>query len=542
MSEKRTKKSISLKIWPFGKEDVAKLYWVDHPYKDVEGNWKVAIYFKRIPDNAIRRCDVDWGTLPILRIGRLFKAGKVLLDEKELSNGYQKYYSSHESVFSFKKQKFECKIGEYEIAALDGGRHKVVRNAFFAQVGKTSIHIPVIEVIRAMLAKNRRLVYGILQPNSLDHYYVVRIDPKDPKYVSMDFSKDYPSDLLTKGHIRHLLWLSTDKMANNSWNEVYKSILDPANKGIYFDFPYLYNYQIRARFRQDSNIIRIEEILSVKSQALGFKWIDVVSPYFRILGNSSSSKRKKVIRVDDEDEVIIESSAAGVKKTEKVIDIPVSGHVFEDNPVVNRVPYGSKNTTGGSGGETERVVVNTKGPVSAADIGGKQTVLGLEFREHNQPTEKLSGDIDVFINILLAMEKRYVNDLNVFYRVGNLPEGSKGRKFFKLDDGVTPRKYVFAEVIFKNGSSVYLIEVERNGKALSTIMLSNNGGHEKEVLISAVNKILESLVDNNGVWDNGVFNTFENMGIGSQRYHHTHMERNVWELADRLYDKLINQP
>jgi hypothetical protein len=167
-----------------------------------------------------------------------------------------------------------------------------------------------------------------------------------------------------------------------------------------------------------------------------------------------------------------------------------------------------------------------------------KTITGVEFKEPDYLIEKFNGDIGIFLAVLKAIIERY-KDIKVTYSVGNLPEGSKKGRFCKLEDGITPRKYAFAEVIFNNFTSIYLVEIERCSIA-STIPLMDNWGCGKEILNSVVNRILESLVDNNGNWDNKVFDALGNIGIGNQRFHHTSMNRKIWELADKLMGKIVN--
>ncbi len=39
MLNKKNKYSIPWKDWPFAKDTIAKLYWIDHPFKNKKGNW-----------------------------------------------------------------------------------------------------------------------------------------------------------------------------------------------------------------------------------------------------------------------------------------------------------------------------------------------------------------------------------------------------------------------------------------------------------------------------------------------------------------------
>jgi len=535
MKNKRVKKSIALKVWPFKKDDIAKLYWIDHPYLDSDNNWKMALYFKKVPDNEIRRCDVDWGTLTILRIGRLYKAGKLLFNEDEIKADYIRYVNKKVKVFHFDNQ-FECKEGKYEITTSDGSKHSVVMNAFSISDGDISFHIPVIEVVRSILTKNRKLLYAILQPNSLDYYFLLEKDIRYPDKILINFSKEYPIDLLTDKHVKHLIWLSTNINANVSWNEVYKSLIKATNNGISFPFPFINNYEIEARFRQDGNIIRIEEILSVKGEKLGYKAISMNSPRLHAVSNSSEGRKKTIIKIDDEDELVINPNSAGARKLETIVDIPIAEHEFEDNPIINRIYAGKIKNRTAITDDTERVLIDPSEIVSTGDIGGQGSSVGLEYREQEATQQKFDGEFGEFILILKAMDKKYT-DINTKITVGELPTG---KKFCKWDDGVTPRKYLIAEIRFNKKLPFYLIEIERLGKTLSTLLLLSLIGYDEAWWDNVFDKVVTALVNNNGAWDIKVNDELELLGVRNERFHHTHVSRTVPEMADKMYEKLIN--
>ncbi len=533
MKEKRVKRSISLKVWPFDKEDVAKLYWIDHPYVDLMGNWKIALYFKKLPDNQIKRCDVDWGTLPILRIGRLYKAGKLLFNDEQIDSNFSKYINKNQKVFHFDGQ-FQCKVDKYEITTLDGKKHSVTMNAFSIDVGGVSFHIPVIEVIRSILAKNRKLLYAILQPNSLDYFFLLQKDIRYPDKIIIKFSKDYPVDLLTEKHIKHLIWLCTNSNANTSWHEVYKSLILSSNNGISFPFPLIHNYDIEARFRQSGDIVRIEEIVGVKGEKIGYKEIDVESPHLHSVTNSNQSKKKIIIKTDDEDELVIEPNPTGSRKMETIVDIPIAEHEFEDKPVINKRYRGTIKKRTKVTGDTEKILIDENEKVSTGDIGANGSNIGLEYRDQEANQQKISGDIAEFILILNAMEKKYV-DISIKISVGDLAEG---KSFSKLDDGVTPRRYLVCEIRMKNNLPVFLIEIERQGRALSTLSLFSSVGYDNLWWDSAIDKVLEGLVNNNCIWDADIIDDLEKLGVKNDRYRHTRVRRTVWEMADKMYEKL----
>lgn len=535
MREKRGKRSISLRVWPFNRDDVAKLYWIDHPYMDLMGNWKIALYFKKLPDNQIKRCEVDWGTLPILRIGRLYKAGKLLFNDEQTNDCFSKYINKNQKVFHFDNQ-FQCNVDKYAITTSDGKRHSVTMNAFSIDVGGVSFHIPVIEVIRSMLAKNRKLLYAILQPNSLDYFFLLQKDIRYPKKIIMEFSKDYPVDLLTEKHIKHLIWLCTNANANTAWHEVYKSLIMSSNNGISFPFPLIHNYDIEARFRQTGDIIRIEEIVCVKGERIGYKEIDVESPHLHSVSNSNRGKKKLIIKADEEDELVIEPSPSGSRKTETIVDIPIAEHEFEDNPIINKKYRGAINKYSNITNDTQKVLISSSEKVSTGDIGANGSNIGLEYRDQESNQRTYNGEIGDFILILNAMDSKY-EDINIKISVGDLPDG---KSFCKLDDGITPRRYLVCEIRMKNNLPVLLLEIERNGKALSTLALFSSIGYNEHWWNHAINKILEGLVNNNGIWDVDINDDLEKLGVNNVRFHHTRIKRTVWEMADKMYEKITN--
>ncbi|MBU5437090.1 hypothetical protein KQI42_03655 [Tissierella sp. MSJ-40] len=58
--------------------------------------------------------------------------------------------------------------------------------------------------------------------------------------------------------------------------------------------------------------------------------------------------------------------------------------------------------------------------------------------------------------------------------INDLPEGKRGKKFTKLKDGQTNRKYVAGRIVLKDKREFNLIEIEREEKSLSMLLLCNS--------------------------------------------------------------------
>ncbi|WP_230584334.1 Tn7-like element transposition protein TnsE [Lysinibacillus sphaericus] len=87
-----------------------------------------------------------------------------------------------------------------------------------------------------------------------------------------------------------------------------------------------------------------------------------------------------------------------------------------------------------------------------------------------------------------------VQSINIIH--GYLNEFSNTKRFVYLSDGVARRKYVIAEVKLFFGKEVSVIEVEREDKAISSLIcfLSN------QKINDYYHNILIGLIENHGNW------------------------------------------
>jgi hypothetical protein len=92
----------------------------------------------------------------------------------------------------------------------------------------------------------------------------------------------------------------------------------------------------------------------------------------------------------------------------------------------------------------------------------------------------------------------------------------------------------------KNNLPAFLIEIERQGRALSILALFSLIGYDNSWWDNVIDKVLEGLVNNNGIWDTDIIDDLEKSGVRTGRFHHTKVRRTVWEMADMMYEKLSN--
>lgn len=536
MATKTTYKKVKLTQWPFKPGEAAKLYWVDHPYRDKKGRWTMAVYFKKVGQKQnIYRCDIPWGTLEYMRIGRLYSEGRLLSSEE--CSGYD--LKDQIDSFVFNSQSPTCITGVGEIVTGDGNKNVITKNYFVLKSTIGEVRIPVIEIIRAMLTKNRKLNYAVLEPNSLEQYFIVEQDIKNNNLLRIFFSKDYPGDLLTRRHIEHIIWLGTSSKAKRAIGEIYKCIANGSTRGIHFQFPLEGHFEIKARYlRGRDGIIRIEEIIYFKEKNARRYFAEIYSPHIHDVTKVNRPRIRRHIITPDEI-LEIDNKCDGSRKSEKTVAMETAQHDFEIPPIIRFKPQTSIIQRTGSNENTKNVEINSNNKVTTTDIGGLDLAEGLEFQELDGDVIALEGDIGTFIRVLIELRNRYI-DSDVSYSIGSLPEGMIGKWYNKLDDGSTPRQYVIASVSIDRRTPCQLIEVERQGRPLSTLVLIFRKMFTQPEESAIFHQILKSLVNNNGSWNQDVLDNLYSKGVDNERIMHTRKSWSIEELADRLYEKIYN--
>ena len=144
---------------------------------------------------------------------------------------------------------------------------------------------------------------------------------------------------------------------------------------------------------------------------------------------------------------------------------------------------------------------------------------------------KVEGELQDFINVLTVLEQ-YSEVKEIRAYSDGLPEGLGERKFTKLSDGVTKRRYVIAEVYMMNGKRFSIIEVEREHRSLSTLILTSCSNHDWSVIY---NQLLVNLVNASGTWQSKSLKYIETKGINIVKAKHS--SKGIQHMAGILLGK-----
>ncbi|QPW57581.1 hypothetical protein IRP63_12255 [Clostridium botulinum] len=233
------------------------------------------------------------------------------------------------------------------------------------------------------------------------------------------------------------------------------------------------------------------------------------------MSKNSSSDRK------------LDSSSDGATKDSEQIDTFLIAHEYEKMTKINRVKSGRAVRRNKEDESTKKYAFEDKGLRTTADAGGQEMIKGLEFTNIESVEEK--GELEEFVQVLKLLKKRR-NIKSVEIIIGELQEGRTGKRFSRLNDGVTKRKYAIGKIVMIDGRECSLIEIEREDKALSMLMLKANSSVKWNWIYS---RLLLGLVDESGKWSNEVIKKAEEQGI--LFYRSKHIKKGIYERAEHIY-------
>lgn len=102
-----------------------------------------------------------------------------------------------------------------------------------------------------------------------------------------------------------------------------------------------------------------------------------------------------------------------------------------------------------------------------------------------------------------------------------------------MRDGVTKRRYVIGEISMAKGKMFSLIEIEREDKALSMLLLEMNNNAKYENIYSM---LLFGLVNESGNWSNDKIEKVEKNG--TKVYRIEHINKSIFDKEIHIYNKL----
>ncbi|MDU5080991.1 Tn7-like element transposition protein TnsE [uncultured Tissierella sp.] len=480
----------------------------------MDNKWVIDVYFKS--DKFLEKITLDWASIHFLAFGRYYFNGNLNNSQihkkaviKDLNLNNVKFVMTQDSLnVEYKEIKTDIFVG--------------YKNGI-------EYRIPALEIIRAVIATNRFLLNRIVELDSLSKYFVYRFDDKNNLYI--DFFDEYERKLLSAEYVRHLAWIITNENILRMFSQLGQNLWLEGN--IKYDFLFK-EFDIKARIHEDKKVVRILEIIEFKNKKINAKEIFISSKYINELNVSSEPKLRKYRSLNKTDDKILDSKIDGANNNESdFINTLDTKHIYSSDVKINRRKRNRKTLRTKEDNSTKIYEIENDNLRTTADTGGLDKTKGLEYE--NIEDINVKGELEEFIEIMkLLKNKKDIEDVQVI--INDLPEGKRGKKFSKLQDGETNRQYVVGKIIMKNGKEFSLIEVEREEKSLSMLLLY---AIKPIDWTSIYFKLTLGLVNKSGTWDSSSLKRLEMKGLYSKRIRHKSDKSSIYDKCNYIYEKIL---
>lgn len=504
---------LKIKNWPFKLGEKAQLVWIGELFK-YNNKWMIDTYFNN--GKITKKVIQDWANIHFLSIDKYYtdgdlNSGEVIDEFKTMSiididlSGIMSKYNEND---------WNIKMSYYKSKS---------RTFNFYKNG-VLYSIPLVEIIRSVLAPNSFMLNTILYNNAFEDYFTYQIDDN---ILNLYFNSNYRNTYLKDNYYNHLAWIISNEEILKTINSIGYNIL--INNKMIFDF-YMRFFKFKARVRKNKIGYTILEILKVKEKHIKFDQLNIYHPSFEEQRNSNNAKIRKYIALNRDSNRTIDDSADGANKTDESINEDLITHEYINIPKVKKEKMGYRNKRTNENENTKKYLSEDDKKRTLSDEGGENLTKGIEVSHID--INKVDGELKEFIevlNILRAMEGIKSVEINIV----ELP---LGRKFSYLSDSVTRRKCAIGKVVTVDGREHSLIEVEREGRALSMLIITVNGQVNWQWVYK---KILSGLVQESGKWSNKVFTLLEKQGFVIKRL--KHIGNSQYDKVKYIISKLGNE-
>lgn len=503
---------IKLNNWPFLSGEKANLIWIGEPFKK-NNKWMINAYFH--DGKEVKEITQDWANIHFLSINKIYKDG--YLNSSEIINN-----NSNNEIIDIDLSNIKAKYYESDWQ-IRNSNYKSKSRTFNFYKGGASYSIPLIEIIRSILAPNTFMLNSILYNDILEDYFTYEINDKT---LNIYFTKEYKQAYLKEEYIHHLSWIIGSKEVLEMINQIGYS--NNFKKKILFDFD-LKDFKFKARVKKNNNRITILEIINLKSKRIDFDEIRVFHPSFENKESSNKSKTRTFIKLSKGNEKLIDGETSGSISSDEKVNEEILIHEYDNNPKIIKEKVGISQKREEIDENTKKFIVEDDNKRTFASFAGIDAAKGLEVS--NYDIKELDSDLKEFMEILEEL-KKMKGIKNVATEIIPLP---LGRRFSYLKDGITRRKVLIATVNY-NDKVFKIIEVEREEKSLSTLILTSDKGDI--FLNKKIKEILKLLIIENGSWTSHILYYVKKEKIKLSKFKHFKKYKN--DIVINLYLKFKN--
>lgn len=471
-------KDIKIKDWPFDKGARVKLDCIGMPIK-FEKKIYLPVYFNGKINGSYKteRLIVDWSVLLSLKIQHYYIDGMITRPIPPNDTAEVIVTIIPSQVKYFEKN--------YEI-----GRTNFIEKSqtFSINFNGERYYLPLLEVIRGILAPNAFLLNCLFEMNSFPVYFT---EKRGSNSLSLYFTSAYNQKYLRNEYLHQLVWLLTNADVRNVFENMASNFHFKST--IKFEWPFKEAIKLKLNVKKNSKGYTVHNIKSVLEKQFGVSELEVHHPSDVRYEKSNEPKKRIILSLSNEDDYEVDANVDGRTNDFDEVTIEPLIHEYIDELLINRQNKNLVKQRDGIDENTRKIIKSGDKSRSMGDVGGTNILRGLEVKSLEDTY--VNGDLMDFKEILNELSKNhFVESLKAY--VGELTDiGS--RSFAFLDDGITPRKYIVAYVRLRSGKEIALLEIERAGRSVSTLIMSPLNGSNIELYIE---QLLNYIILSSGSW------------------------------------------
>lgn len=500
-----------IKNWAFERGKKAQLVWIGEPFT-FNNKWMIDTYFN--DGKVTKKIVQDWANIHFLSIDKYYTDGdlnsgevidKDAVIEIDLSNVVPKY---NENDWRIK-----------------GSNYKSKSRTFNFYKNNKLYTIPIVEIVRSVLAPNTFMLNTILYSDTFEDYFTYEINNR---ILNLYFNSNYRTTNLKDVYYNHFAWIIGNKDILNMISSIgYNTSI---KHKMMFDFN-IPNFKFRARVRKTKYGYLVQEIIKVKEKRINFNEIRVFHPSFEKYERSDKAKRWSYVSLSNsgDNKRTIDNDVDGSTKAAESINDEFVVQEYADSPKIKKEKIGRNNKRENEDENTKKFYKEDNNKRTFADEGGQALDKGIEA--NSIEVKSIEGHLKDFLQIL-----KYLRDIrgvsSISVKVVELAI-IFNRRFAYLSDGITKRRCLIVTFFYFN-KEFKIIEVEREERALSTLILSSN--NIKINWDYVINIILKGVVLESGKWSNNSFGIIRKMGVNIERY--KHLKKSDYQKACDIINRL----
>lgn len=495
------KQKLKLKNWPFEKGEKAQLIWIGEPFKE-NNKWMIDTYFS--DGKSTKKVIQDWANIHFLSIDKYYVDGDLRSGEIIDIVGVM---STIDIDLCGIMPKYNQ--GDWSIAK---SNYKSKSKTFNFWKNNVLYTVPIVEIIRAVLAPNTFMLNTILYNDVWEDYFTYELEDRK---LNIHFTSQYKRSCLKSEYYNHLAWMISNeeilKMCNNVGYNMF------SNGKLIFDFN-MSNFNISARVKKNKHGFTLMEILKVNRKEIKVDELKVYHPNFEQREKTNEVKLRTYTYLNNkDDDRTIDSSVDGGKDYYERINEELIVQEYIKVPSVKKEKEHSGKLRTVEDNDTKNYIIDDNSRTLSSE-GGLKKASGIQVVALDETL--IPAEFNDFIYVLRELEK-LDSIKKVYITTIMLP---LGRKFSYLSNGIDRRKCLIAEILKTNEDIFVIVEIERQDKLLSTLILK---GKSKKRLQLAYKDLLNGLVRESGKWSNEIIEKLRRENIVINRKRHSKEKTNL---------------